>query len=162
MKTSLQFLSVCRGVEFKSFEMRNFLLFVALARSCFSYPSGAPLTTCESLTPIHNVSSQESDFPYNLKVSSSEVKGGESVLVELQAEGDLTFKGFLIQARSEVENWEILGEFFDDESNETPFNYRDCLTGVNNAVTHADNDTKQQASFYWRAPENFEGTIRFQ
>lgn len=129
---------------------------------CYASPSGAPPAACDSMTPGHGFDPQTTISPYQLSVSQRSVKGGETVTVEIfsTVSGE-SFKGFLLQARTEGDDYEIVGEFLENEDEATPFNFRNCSTGIRNAVTHANNNPKDRMSFIWRAPENFEGPVRF-
>lgn len=129
---------------------------------CLATPNGAPPAACESMTPSHGFEAQTTISPYQLRTMQKTVKGGETITVEIFSTvvGE-SFKGFLLQARTESVDYEIVGEFLENEDEATPFSFRNCSTGIRNAVTHSNNDPKDRISFIWRAPENFEGPVRF-
>jgi Reeler domain len=141
-----------------------FLFFLSLAVSSTCSPNGAPATQaiCDSLTPGHGVDSQAGPSPFSLVISPTSVKGGETVKVEIQSSDSRTFRGFYIQARTTEEQFQVIGEFLEDDSEENPFNFRSCGSGTNNAVTHASRVDKTSISFTWKAPQNFIGTFKFQ
>lgn len=129
---------------------------------CLASPNGAPPAACESMTPGHGFEAQTTISPYQLRTQQKAVKGGETVTVEIiSTVAGRSFKGFLLQARTEGDDYEIVGEFLENEDEPMPFNFRNCSTGIRNAVTHSNNDPKDRISFIWRAPENFEGPVRF-
>jgi hypothetical protein len=142
----------------------QFVLLIILAVKTLSSPSGAPdlQAVCDNLTPGHGVAGQEDPSPFSLVISQTTAKGGETIRVEIQSSDGRTFRGFYIQARTNAAEFQMIGEFLEDESEASPFNFRSCGTGVNNAVTHANKDDKSSISFNWRAPENFVGTFSFQ
>lgn len=132
------------------------------ATICLASPNGAPPAACDNMTPGHGVEAQTTISPYQLRVLQRSVKGGETVTVEIfSTVAGESFKGFLLQARTEGDDYEVVGEFLENEDEATPFSFRNCSTGIRNAVTHSNNNAKDQMSFIWRAPENFEGPVRF-
>lgn len=135
-----------------------FLLFFASRSS--AYPSGAPIQACETLTPNHGVEAQQSESPYRITTSATSVDGGETVLVEIEAEQGRPFKGFFLVARVNGANQNI-GEFLLNEEETTPLNFRNCGDGIRNAATHANPELKPKISVNWKAPLNFAGNIRF-
>lgn len=138
------------------------LIVISLAvAKCLTSPNGAPAEACESMTPGHGVEAQTTISPYQLRVLQKTAKGGETVNVEIFSTNGDSFKGFLLQARTEGDDYEIVGEFLENEDEATPFSFRNCSTGIRNAVTHFNNSPKEKMSFIWRAPENFEGPVRF-
>lgn len=142
----------------------NFVLFLVilnLAASCIASPGGAPQSACDHMTPGHDVTAQEGESPFNIVVSKLSVEGGEIIDVEIQTTEEKFFKGFLLMARTNEETYRVLGEFLAHEDEETPFNFRTCREGENNAVTHFNNNLKEKIKFKWRAPEGFAGTVRF-
>ena len=141
--------------------MKEILILLTLVAYSVGSPVGAPAAACLSMTPNHGVEAQTSESPYRLSVSETAVKGGEIIKVELLAQPENSFKGFLIQARTSGSEFQIVGEFLEDEDEATPFNFRDCASGTHNAVTHFSRDLKDKISFKWKAPENFEGSIQF-
>lgn len=129
---------------------------------CLASPNGAPPAACDHMTPGHGVEAQDTISPYHLSVSERNVKGGETITVDIfSTVAGERFKGFLLQARTEGDDYEIIGEFLENEDEATPFSFRNCSTGLRNAVTHSENSLKDRISLIWRAPENFEGPVRF-
>lgn len=144
--------------------MKLFLvLLVGLAAQCMASPNGAPRSEgiCNSMVPSHEVEPEASISPYHLNVSATTVRGGERIEVEIYSDYEFEFKGFLLEARTNEEEFRIIGEFFSAEGETTKFNYRDCQGGNDNAVTHFDNSFKEKIKFSWQAPYNFNGSIHF-
>lgn len=139
-----------------------FLFLLTFAVGCLASPTGAPdsETVCERMMPNHaGALPQEFPSPYQLVVSSKSIKSGEIISIEIQANEERSFKGFLLMARSNTVN--IVGEFMRDENELLPFNFRGCSGVLNSAVTHSDNELKSKISFKWKAPENFNGIVHF-
>lgn len=124
-------------------------------------PNGAPQRddVCSDMLPRHQVDAQSTQSPYELIASKNDIKGGERLKVTIKNSASFTFKGFQLQARSEERN-EIVGEFYGITQSE-PFNFRDCALKSHSSVTHANNNLKQNITFEWKAPYNFEGEIYF-
>lgn len=124
-------------------------------------PGGAPQRddVCSDMLPRHGVEAQAPSAPFELIPSENNIKGGERLKVTIQKTGGVTFKGFLLQARAD-ESDEIVGEFHQIAQSE-PFNFRDCALRSHNCVTHANNNPKENITFEWKAPYNFEGKIYF-
>lgn len=90
--------------------VRVFLFVACVALpSAWAYSSGAPSGACVKMEPQHGVDPQESPAPYTLLLSTSSIRAGDEVELELRGKGkgDL-IKGFLVQAR--VGN-EPIGQF---------------------------------------------------
>lgn len=124
-------------------------------------PNGAPQRddVCSDMLPLHGANSQPLPAPFELIASENDIKGGERLKITIKNSGSATFKGFLLQARTDERN-EIVGEFYGIAQSE-PFNFRDCALKSHNTVTHANNNPKQNLTFEWKAPNDFEGKIYF-
>jgi len=135
--------------------MLRIVLF-ALVAQVLSYPNGPSNLACVTMTPNHGgAAAQTTTSPYQVTVSSQSVKAGETLTVTI---GGSAFKGFFMQARTNEEDYQIVGEFL---SADIDFNLRNC-TNTFDGVTHASNVDKTSISFQWKAPEYFIGTIHFQ
>lgn len=144
----------------------KFLLFIALdftVKIIFAYPYGAPNTQniCDMLTPDHLVDPQETESPFEIAVSEASVEGGDIIQVEISSEQGRSFQGFYLLARSKDNTSHVVGEFFSVQG-QAPFNFRNCGTESNNAVTHYDNLPKQKVIFNWKAPDEFDGIVNFE
>lgn len=142
-------------------DILSFFLLTFVGR-CLAYPSGAPAGVCDSLMPNHGQDPQDSISPFHLITSATSLESGETLRIQIQADDGISFKGFFLQARTNEEEYQIVGEFLEDEEETTPFNFRNCSDGFQNAVTHFDNQDKTKISFSWKAPQNFDGSIHFQ
>lgn len=72
------------------------VLLVALSAAS-AYSGGAPVDTCEDMTPKHPKAARDSKtFPYKVSINSNEIKKGEKAEITISG-GD--FKGFLLQVR---------------------------------------------------------------
>lgn len=92
----------------------NILIAVAacLVVSTSAHKDGAPRSVCTSLTPHHGSKyhPQPNSPPYLLVLSRNSLQGGAALTITLKSEfPDVSFKGFLVQARNE--NEEPVGEF---------------------------------------------------
>jgi hypothetical protein len=113
------------------------------------------------MTPNHGFSAQSSESPYHLEVSSSSVKSGDVLKIQITSDEGKDFRGFLLLARTNEPEFQILGEFEADEDESTLFNYRDCYGKTRNAVTHSSRELKTKIGFKWKAPADFTGSIHF-
>lgn len=143
-----------------------FLLFISFAVTSRGSPSGAPATqeVCDNGLPNHGVAQQEGIPNFALFPSKTYVIGGEIITIELKPSADNSnkiFKGFFLHARTVDGESHVVGKFFADEDEPNPFNFRHCDDGINNTVTHFNNEPKQKISFTWRAPVDFDGIIQF-
>lgn len=144
--------------------MRILFLLSLIVVSCRGSPNGAPATqaVCDQMTPNHGVAAQESASPFRLEVSSTSVKSGEILSVQIISDEGRSFKGFYLKAlTNDPENPEVVGEFEADEDESTPFNFRDCSEKTRNAVTHASRDLKSKINFKWKSPISFGGSVHF-
>lgn len=140
------------------------LILVTLAVGTLGHGAGAPATqaVCESLAPDHGVGAQQGPSPFSIVASHNTARPGETIKITLTTSGGRSFRGFYVQARSIGADFQVLGQFESYASENSPFHFRNCREGVNNSVTHANNQNKQNMSFLWRVPANFRGQMRFQ
>merc|ERR1711963_48791 len=83
---------------------------------------------------------------------------GQKPTITLKAT-DGQFKGFMVQAREDVEQEEInvLGTFDTEEAN-----YLTCNKGIHNTITHRNNEDKNQVTAEWVATKkDFDGQLFF-
>lgn len=151
----------------RAIEMKFFLLcLIALSFKVLNSnasPSGAPQRddVCTDMLPRHGNGTEPQTLPapFELIVSDVDIKGGERLRITIKNSGSATFKGFLLQARTDERN-EITGEFYEIIQSE-PFNFRNCALKSHNCVTHANRDPKENVTFEWKAPYDFGGKIYF-
>ncbi|CAB4003849.1 Hypothetical predicted protein [Paramuricea clavata] len=79
-----------------------YVVFAIIASALFHksqcYPSGAPTSQCESMTPSHGAVAQAGASPYKVKVNRPYYMPGENIRVSIESSDD-NIKGYLIQAR---------------------------------------------------------------
>ncbi|XP_011498802.1 PREDICTED: putative ferric-chelate reductase 1 homolog [Ceratosolen solmsi marchali] len=125
-----------------------------LTSAVWSSPTGAPLSTCNTLMPMHNKAPQTSNPPYQLLPSKGQ---GRIRLILGSPEGD-GYEGFIILAR-DVETGELVGEF--NNLPETSARHLECTPGLKNGVTHVKPEKIHNLEIDWEAPADYEGTIIF-
>ena len=77
-----------------------------------SYPSGAPPTTCSTMSPHHhNVPPQQSSPPFALTAGKPSVAPGSALKLMLTSTTGAPFKGFLLQARQPEGSDSAIGHF---------------------------------------------------
>lgn len=138
-----------------------FTLLIALsAEISYQFPTGAPASRCNTLYPSHEGAvSREFPSPYEIFPSASVVGNGHSINVEIRSvDANRQFAGFILQARTTSDPYEIVGEF---QETGPPFVFRDC-SGHRTTATNANNIRSSSLTFEWAAPREFTGIVRFQ
>jgi Reeler domain. len=90
------------------------LLMVALVwlHTTESYPSGAPSSTCSTMSPEHqNVSPQQSSPPFAVTAGKPSVAPGSKLQLMLTSVTGAPFKGFMLQARQPEGSDSAIGHF---------------------------------------------------
>ena len=124
----------------------------------WGYGSGSPRSQCGSMTPGHGQQPQDnSDAPFTVKLSASQIAKGSQVIVELKSNSGETFKGFIIEARS-VERDSIIGTFETVSSGDS--RYLSCDSTPQTAVTHTNNSPKKSVTVRWSPPADFTGNVK--
>ena len=112
-----------------------------------SSPGGAPLTACETMTPIHGANQdQTGDLPLKVIVETPIVSGQ---LISIRIEGtDIlqSFGGFLVQARTQ--NEELIGTFHLSEN----VGVTNCRNIFGSSATHISSTQKTAVDIMWEAP----------
>lgn len=144
---------------------RNILVIFAVLAFCknsHQHSRGAPESRCTTLAPGHGVhGSQEFPSPFDIIPSVDVIRPGDKMSVEIKSvEGDRSFRGFLLQARTLTTPFEIVGQF--QEQQPSSVNFLDCSGGLRTAITHTTNADFTSRTFEWMAPTEFEGSVRFQ
>lgn len=97
-----------------------------VAVPAWGYGAGAPPDVCGDMTPKHHVAPQSSPSPYTVRVSSTQIRSGEPVTVDIIGNTATdTIKGFFAEARS---NNQIVGTFQVDP-NDPHVQTRNCPPG---------------------------------
>ncbi|XP_041455741.1 putative defense protein 3 isoform X3 [Lytechinus variegatus] len=128
-----------------------FVFLVAIETS--GYPSGAPVSRCDTMVPGHSVLPQTEDSPYSITISSDKYPPGGTLSVTVTDTSTVSsgFKGILMQMRRKdsdgvVGTWTV----------ENTANFRTISCNGNpDAVTHANgNDKGATNTFTWTAPQD--------
>lgn len=140
-----------------------FIVFAVLVlfKSSHQHSHGAPASRCETLAPSHQgLGSQAFPSIFDIIPSVDMIRPGDKMSVEIRSSvPDRSFRGFLLQARTLTNPFEIVGQF--QEQQPTSVVFRDC-SGLRTAITHSDNGQFTSRTFEWMAPTEFEGSVRFQ
>lgn len=134
-------------------EFCGLVIILALVRCSNSHPGGASVQSCINLTPNHGGAAPQapSTSPYTLRtlagvpINGISIHAGDTFRFALEAEGNVQFRGFIIQART-VQNAAI-GTF----ATGTGVQVMTCLPALS-TVTHTNNVDKQRVEFDWTAP----------
>ncbi|XP_062509495.1 reelin domain-containing protein 1-like [Corticium candelabrum] len=124
------------------------------------YPSGAPSDHCTDMTPVNppHGNRQPSSSPYRIisdAYSNGYVPGQTyNVSIEKISSASPNFRGFLCQVR-QVDQTDAVGTLTPKDLSMSKT--LDC-TSSQDAVTHSNNNDKQQQAFYWKAPNLGVGT----
>ncbi|XP_022102545.1 mucin-5AC-like [Acanthaster planci] len=128
------------------------------------FPTGAPATVCMNMTPGHrDTVAMDTASPYRLVVDDSIVAPGGVITVTLTSreESEVTFRGFLLQARrANDEISDAVGQFTYRDSNNR-IKTLACNGRVSSALTHNDRGQKRTLQARWTAPWNVEGPVHF-
>ena len=95
-----------------------------------SFPTGAPIKHCGDMLPGHHVEPFTDKAPFNLIVNPIDET---NLNVRIQSDYGVHFKGFLLEARSDLNAQEALGEW---STQEPHTKLLDCFNESNTAVTH--------------------------
>lgn len=125
--------------------------------------NGAPVETCETLTPPHGAPFGDT-IPVDILIERDVISAGELISVSIRSRndtifGNFQFRGFMMQARISDANLNVPGRvtgIFE----QVPSNARHvpCPTlSPNSVVTHSINDDKTFLQLLWRAPTNIVG-----
>lgn len=106
----------------------------------YLYPTGAPVRHCGDMTPGHNVEPLDDLPPFKIIVEPAD---SSNLIVRIQADEDVHFKGFLIEARSNLNNLEAIGKW---QTSERHTKLLDCFNITNSAVTHYFRDDDKESN----------------
>lgn len=144
-------------------------LFV-LAPGCVDgYSSQAPESACISMTPGHGQAAQPGAPPFNITVSTRQLRlGGGMLVIVQQLKDGPPFRGFFVQAReirddsadsiSTVQQSDpvIVGRFITRNHSLVS-----CGGETNSSISHAENRDKVAVKLHWLAPNAAELNLRF-
>ncbi|KAG8555938.1 hypothetical protein GDO81_017868 [Engystomops pustulosus] len=125
------------------------LIFGFLTSHGSTFSNGRVYKACETMTPEHGTSvPQTTDPPYSVSASSYSYRPEDEITVTLQANPEIYFDGFLLQARTTPGN-EIVGHFIVTNPKSQALT---CGSNVNSTVTQTDSSKKSNISALWVAP----------
>ncbi|KAM4020986.1 putative defense protein 3 [Anomaloglossus baeobatrachus] len=128
------------------------LSFLMVLMTCstisFSYPSGAPLSACETMKPGHDgVYPQPKPAPYIMKINSSSYLYGRPIKVQILGPA---YRGILLQARTHAGTM-LYGTWLDPPSNTKILACPDNPLG---SITHSNTNLKDKHTTYIWMPPN--------
>ncbi|KAF4525486.1 hypothetical protein B566_EDAN002344 [Ephemera danica] len=131
----------------------HLLVVTLIGTTVVAFPTGAPVSICETMTPIHgNAKPQTSVSPYLLKAVSNKT----AILVTIFATGKDYFEGFMLQARNDDKK--SIGTF---TSSDPDVKMIDCMNGKMNTVTHSSPKKKMLVSANWIPPAQAPKMVTF-
>lgn len=139
----------------KLFVIINFL---ALA---VSLPQGAPVSSCQSLLPIHGggIKPLTTASLFRIIPLSETVGQGKPLVIEIQSTiFELSFKGFMIHALTANPPYRVVGRF--EPSASGLVKLINC-EGENDTATHSNTSPKVNFALEWQAPTDYIGDIIF-
>ncbi|XP_045175980.1 putative ferric-chelate reductase 1 [Mercenaria mercenaria] len=121
------------------------MMMFMLVPAAYSYPKGAPPGACDLMSPNHgvNVHAQTVPSPYTITVSPSTYVCGDTISVTLNG---TAFKGFLCQARPNVNNYSTVGSLSDTDPSVIA---RNRCSGEGTSLTHSEPGNKSSFTFSW-------------
>lgn len=143
------------------------IVLFSLVTSAFCRPDGAPVEACTQLIPQHppNVPMAGSGpFTLNVTIPSIGYIPGNGYEVTLSSDNpNVTFRGFVIQARTQPEN-NLVGSFIivDEQTRlqECQLSGEDPVS-TSGTITHTSRTNKTSVSLRWVAPSAGTGPITF-
>lgn len=121
-------------------------------------PSGAPVSTCSTLMPVHsNIPPEATQSLFRIIPQASSVGQGQILRVEIPSDiQQLAFKGFIIHARTL--SGRVVGRFA--ASADGLVKLINC-DGAQNTATHSNTSPKVDFGLDWQAPTDYLGDIIF-
>ncbi|PNF24839.1 putative ferric-chelate reductase 1 [Cryptotermes secundus] len=135
---------------------------LTLLHSTASYPSGAPSSTCSTLSPKHSsVPAQQSSSPYAVTPGKPSIAPGSKLRLMMTSTTGTPFKGFMLQARKPEGSDSAIGQFTALPNLTKTFTCPGGYQNSQNTVTHADPSKRDNLEFEWEAPDYYEGSVIF-
>ncbi|XP_077148566.1 putative defense protein 3 [Ranitomeya variabilis] len=114
----------------------------------FSYPFGAPMSSCETMKPGHGVYPQPNPAPYIMKINASSYQYGSPITVNIMGP---VYRGILLQARTHSSNT-LYGTWLQPPSNTKILACPDNPFG---SITHSNTNIKDEhATYVWMPPNS--------
>ncbi|XP_064604381.1 putative defense protein 3 [Liolophura sinensis] len=132
------------------------VLLAAVLPCVHAFPSGAPATACESLTPGHRGQlPQTSAPPFAVRLEKNTYSPNEQIAVTLySACNNEIFQGFMVQVRA-VGSTAPVGFFTNAPQTR---NVPGCGS-FNQAMTHTGSSEKTEVALQWIAPDQSVGDV---
>lgn len=131
------------------------LLHLCLIGGTYAFPTGAPNTTCVTMTPKHSpYTKQNISSPYILNATLKQSQDGLTAEVQIWSRTH-TYKGFLLIGMNASKDGGHSGGFISLKSTAK------YLCNGTQGITHTSNTTKQNETFYWHVPFNYCGNLSF-
>ncbi|KAG8553599.1 hypothetical protein GDO81_003478 [Engystomops pustulosus] len=128
-----------------------FLLLVLITCNTISiaYPTGAPISACQSMKPGHvGVYPQSKPAPYIMKINSSLYQPGKPIQVQIQGP---PYRGILLQART-YSKPTLYGTWLEPPNNTKILA---CPENTLGSITHSNTNFKDQSTTYiWMPPDS--------
>lgn len=125
------------------------------------YPTGAPESVCDTLTPFHGggIPRQTGVAPYRIIPSAQSLSQGQTLRLEIEGNPpELAFGGFMVHARSTSPPYQVVGRFAPSADGLTKLT---ACGGPENTVTHTSSSSKKNLGVEWQAPNDFVGEVIF-
>ena len=138
--------------------LTSFFVCSILIKPIVCLPSGAPVSTCSTLMPVHsNILPEATQSLFRIEPQASVVGQGQILRIEIPSDiPSLSFKGFIIHAITP--NGRVVGRFA--SSADGLVKLIDC-DGTQNTATHANTSPKVDFGLDWQAPTDYIGDIIF-
>uniref|UniRef100_A0A1L8E3J5 Putative reeler domain protein n=1 Tax=Nyssomyia neivai TaxID=330878 RepID=A0A1L8E3J5_9DIPT len=136
-------------------------VFTAILRLSQPLPNGAPESVCFTLLPFHGggIAPQTNVAPFSFQPSASVIGQGQTLRVEIEGlTSELTFGGFMLQARSVAPPYGVIGRF--NPTSDGLVKLINC-NGQDNTITHVSPQAKTRISVEWEAPQDYVGPVVF-
>ncbi|XP_077338519.1 putative defense protein 3 [Lithobates pipiens] len=134
------------------------LLLVLMSFSTITvcYPTGAPISACETMMPGHvGISPQPKPAPYIIKTNSSSFKSGRPVQVQIVGPA---YRGILLETRTFAQTT-LFGKWLQPPNNTKILA---CPKNPVGAITHANTNLKDQTTTYlWMPPDSGSPPVLF-
>ncbi|XP_073678869.1 uncharacterized protein [Garra rufa] len=138
--------------------LAGYVIMCVFPARCVCFSRGASVSSCVTMKPGHI-----SSFPQHTHTHSTVlVRTSRSVYLPqhtltITVQSSRAFMGFLLQARSILEDRVVGGEF----TRHPPSTHTLSCLSTDDTVTHSDKMLKRNLSFSWRAPTQPSGDLRF-
>ncbi|XP_069842464.1 putative defense protein 3 [Dendropsophus ebraccatus] len=123
------------------------LVLMTCTTMSFSYPTGAPISACQTMMPGHvGVLPQPNPAPYIMKINSSSYQSGKAIQVQIMGP---PYRGILLEARTNLKTT-LYGTWLQPPSNTKILA---CPGNTVGAITHSNTNLKDQTTTYvWMPP----------